>query len=120
MALICSRNPIRIGLFVSSVASFVELQSTGPFCLGSICYSCCNLAKAVANLKESELLMNYLRLVLVEIGRLAGTTLEAFWAGVQNVKSDPAEDEAIHTFRRSIHHPHRAKSLQFAIGRQRH
>jgi hypothetical protein len=65
MALICSRNPIRIGLFVSSIASLVELQSTGPFCLGSICYSCCNLAKAVANLKESELLKNCLRLVLV-------------------------------------------------------
>jgi hypothetical protein len=65
MALICSWNPIRIGLFVSSVASLVELQSTGPFCLGSICYSCCNLAKAVANLKESELLLNNLRLVLV-------------------------------------------------------
>jgi hypothetical protein len=31
MALICSRNPIRIGLITSSVASFVELQSTGPF-----------------------------------------------------------------------------------------
>jgi hypothetical protein len=55
VALICSRNPIRIGLFVSSVASLVELQSTGPFCLCFICYSCCNLAKAVANLKESEL-----------------------------------------------------------------
>jgi hypothetical protein len=36
MALICSRNPIRIGLFVSSVASFVELQSTDPFCIGVI------------------------------------------------------------------------------------
>jgi hypothetical protein len=67
MALICSRNPIRIGLFVSSVASLVQLQSTGPFCLGSICYSCCNLAKAVANLKESELLMYCLRLVLVRL-----------------------------------------------------
>jgi hypothetical protein len=57
----------RYWLFVSSVASLVELQSTGPFCLGSICYSCCNLAKAVANLKESELLMNCLRLVLVRL-----------------------------------------------------
>jgi hypothetical protein len=30
------RNPIRIGFITSSVASFVELQSTGPFCLGVI------------------------------------------------------------------------------------
>jgi hypothetical protein len=32
-----------IGLFVGSVDSLGELQSTGPICLVSSCYSCCSL-----------------------------------------------------------------------------
>jgi hypothetical protein len=62
----CSRNPIRIGLIICSVASFVELQSTYPFCLGSSCYSCCILVRMLPISKRVRLFC-YLELVLIMI-----------------------------------------------------
>ena len=56
VALIVVGIRLRIGFIVSSVASFVELLSTGSYLgLDSIASTGYCILKSVANLKESEL-----------------------------------------------------------------
>jgi hypothetical protein len=60
----CIWNPKRIGFFVDSVASLVQLQSTGPICLSYLLfYSCCNLGRLLPISKRVSF-NRYLELVL--------------------------------------------------------
>jgi hypothetical protein len=64
---------VLIGLFFGSVASLVELQSTGPICLSCLLfYSCCNLGRLLPISKRVSFncyleLVIFLILILVRL-----------------------------------------------------